>query len=92
MKLSQIKDQQVQLIIDFAHGMASDLGGDMNETELREEADLLLKQLQFAPMGDNHHNARMCPYCSPQEKSTLHPSWESPLPVDMGPHGPDGER
>lgn len=22
------------------------------------------KELAFAPMGDNHHNAKLCPYCN----------------------------
>jgi hypothetical protein len=24
------------------------------------------RDFQFAPEGDNHHNAAMCPYCSPE--------------------------
>lgn len=22
--------------------------------------------LRFSPLGDNHHNAAMCPYCTPK--------------------------
>lgn len=25
------------------------------------------RDFQFAPEGDNHHNAALCPYCSPKE-------------------------
>lgn len=27
--------------------------------------------LKFAPEGDNHHNARLCPYCSPHRAEAL---------------------
>jgi hypothetical protein len=31
----------------------------------REAIEAALPYLQFSPLGDNHHNAKACPYCSP---------------------------
>jgi len=30
-----------------------------------EAENLRHRELYFAPTGDNHHNANLCPYCSP---------------------------
>lgn len=31
----------------------------------RDDAREMSRHYQFAPMGDNHHNAALCPYCNP---------------------------
>lgn len=39
---------------------------------LREAIDALKRhylEVRFRPLGDNHHNARLCPYCSPDSRS-----------------------
>jgi hypothetical protein len=45
--------------------LALDLG-----IESREAAEIVVDRvadiLRYAPMGDNHHNAAACPYCSPR--------------------------
>jgi hypothetical protein len=47
------------------------LGKDQRDKLSKAEADIdrLKKELaeaKFAPLGDNHHNAAACPYCSPK--------------------------
>jgi hypothetical protein len=37
------------------------------------------KAQAFLPLGDNHHNARLCPYCSPESPSPLSPSVEAKM-------------
>jgi hypothetical protein len=32
---------------------------------LRRSINAALPYVVFEPMGDNHHNAKACPYCSP---------------------------
>lgn len=42
--------------------------GDMWYTKMPDLARQLereLAQARFSPMGDNHHNAMLCPYCNP---------------------------
>lgn len=31
-----------------------------------EASEQALAEARFAPLGDNHHNAAACPYCSPR--------------------------
>lgn len=33
-------------------------------TEEVERLEIEKRRYQFAPMGDNHHNAKVCPYCN----------------------------
>ena len=33
------------------------------------DAAAIVLAMQFSPTGDNHHNAAMCPYCTPRPKA-----------------------
>lgn len=35
-----------------------------SESDAKTDAVAVLRAAQFAPMGDNHHNAATCPFCS----------------------------
>lgn len=36
-----------------------------NMEPVRPVLEAALPFLVFSPLGDNHHNARLCPYCNP---------------------------
>lgn len=68
MGLFLIEEQQIQMLFDFVLDEPEEtcsLQPDLVGFKKRA-ADLLLR-LRFAPMGDNHHNAALCPYCSLKE-------------------------
>jgi hypothetical protein len=41
------------------------------ETDLRTALEAAFPHVFFAPNGDNHHNAFLCPYCTPRDRVTL---------------------
>lgn len=44
-----------------------DLGAYIgSEADALTDATRIVLALRFSPEGDNHHNASMCPYCTPQ--------------------------
>lgn len=70
MELNEIREQQIQMILGFTDQIEEvvvEAGADHPEIYRRLAEDLLLR-LQFAPLGDNHHNASLCPYCTPGER------------------------
>lgn len=40
-------------------------------SELREMLEAAAPYIAFAPFGDNHHNAALCPYCTPYVRPSL---------------------
>lgn len=47
-------------------------------TELRDE----LRRARFEPLGDNHHNAAACPYCSPERDRIVEAARRDHVSVD----------
>ena len=43
-----------------------DTHGDSCVDRIEQVVRGVTKELQFAPLGDNHHNAAACPHCNPR--------------------------
>lgn len=48
--------------------LGRDYGGSPSDfrTDLRAAVAAAMPFVMFGPLGDNHHNAALCPYCSPE--------------------------
>ena len=59
-----------------------DLTLEQRESAVAELIESYLLRVRFAPLGDNHHNATVCPYCRAQQVNA--PALPSPQAMAAG--------
>lgn len=65
-RLSFIQRAQADAV---AESLMHSVGGyHGSESDARTDAAAIVLAMRFAPMGDNHHAAAMCPYCTPSQR------------------------
>lgn len=64
--LSGWKQRQIDEVADILLNSTGGYHG--SESDARTDATAIVLAMQFSPTGDNHHNAALCPYCSPDPR------------------------
>jgi hypothetical protein len=78
MKSKRKEDTTVTDHIGDTHEMVK---GYVEEVRMARTEEIRARRLlAFAPLGDNHHNAAACPYCTPR-RAALSPSPAQQEPV-----------
>jgi hypothetical protein len=53
---------QAEAVADVLRGLGAYTG---SKDDALTDAAAVVLAMRYAPEGDNHHNARQCPYCNP---------------------------
>lgn len=76
--VDDVRDDEMRLIhlVPTLLARITELKGQVNDLAIEEWR---YKSIYFAPTGDNHHNAAVCPYCTPggaEARKTGQRDWE----------------
>ena len=65
-----IPEEAIEAAYDAADAQfPSSAQGRWLRPAIEEALKAALPFLRFSPMGDNHHNAAACPYCTPERSA-----------------------